>query len=101
MFFCHVLTQLLWFFFACSYIFQGNETLMHQWFQVSNTSCFCVPIVLVLFIIVYVWPWSCSLLFCVCRFQKLGRGKLDAWLNLTHGGAHQVHHFLQMSKGVP
>jgi hypothetical protein len=101
MFFLSCLDLAIMVFFSCSYIFQGDETLMLQWFQVSNTSCFCVPIVLLLFIIVYVWPWSCSLLFCVCRFQKLGKGKLDTWLNLTHGGAHRVHHFLQMNKGMP
>jgi hypothetical protein len=77
-------------FFACSYVFQGDEALKLQWFQVSNAFCFCVHTALLLFVNI-----------CRCRFQKLGRGKLNVWLNLTCGGVHQAHDFLQMSKGMP
>jgi hypothetical protein len=65
-----------------------------------------------LLLCVCAWFCSYSLLFscvalllfiivCVCRFQKLGRGKLDTRLSLTHGGTHRAHHFLQVSKAMP
>jgi uncharacterized membrane protein YdbT with pleckstrin-like domain len=88
-------------FFTCSYIFQGDEALKLQWFQVSSASCFCVCTILLLFIVVLCVALFLFVVVCVCKFQNLGRKKVDEQLSLTYGGTHLAHHFLQVNKGMP
>ncbi len=57
-------------FFACSYVFQGNEVLKLQWFQVSSASYFCVRRILLILIIVLCVAFFMFVVVYVCRFLK-------------------------------